>query len=52
VPGRLEDTWLDAIDLRAPGIPIGASLPTPLARDSFQVLDTTSNKFSLGAFDM
>ncbi len=29
-----------------------ASLPTPRARDSFEVLDTTSNKFSLGAFDL
>jgi hypothetical protein len=25
-------------------------LPTPRARDSFEVIDTTSNKFSLAAF--
>jgi hypothetical protein len=25
-------------------------LPTQRARDSFEVLDTTSNKFALGAF--
>ncbi|HWU89848.1 MAG TPA: hypothetical protein VN253_21450, partial [Kofleriaceae bacterium] len=29
---------------------IKGSLPTQRARDSFEVLDTTSNKFSLGAF--
>jgi hypothetical protein len=29
-----------------------SSLPTLRARDSFQILDTTSNKFSLGAFDL
>ncbi len=28
------------------------TLPTSRARDSFQILDTTSNKFSLGAFDL
>jgi hypothetical protein len=27
-------------------------LPTPRARESFEILDTTSNKFSLGAFDL
>jgi hypothetical protein len=27
-----------------------ASLPTPRARDSYEVLDTTSNKFGLAAF--
>jgi len=31
---------------------IKGSLPTQRARDSFQLLDTTSNKFSLGAFDL
>jgi len=31
---------------------IRSLLPTPRARDSFEVLDTTSNKFSLGAFDL
>ena len=31
---------------------IKSSLPTQRARDSFQILDTTSNKFSLGAFDL
>jgi hypothetical protein len=29
---------------------IKASLPTARARDSYEILDTTSNKFSLGAF--
>ena len=28
------------------------TLPTPRGRDSFEVLDTTSNKFSLAAFTM
>jgi len=31
---------------------IRSVLPTPRARDSFEILDTTSNKFSLGAFDL
>lgn len=31
---------------------IRSLLPTPRARESFEVLDTTSNKFSLGAFDL
>jgi 4-amino-4-deoxy-L-arabinose transferase-like glycosyltransferase len=33
---------------RVPGLK--ASLPTPRARDSYEILDTTSNKFSLAAF--
>jgi 4-amino-4-deoxy-L-arabinose transferase-like glycosyltransferase len=31
---------------------IRSLLPTPRARESFEVLNTTSNKFSLGAFDL
>ncbi len=31
---------------------IRSLLPTPRGRESFEVLDTTSNKFSLGAFDL
>ena len=33
---------------RIPGIK--SSLPTQRARDSYEILDTTSNKFSLAAF--
>jgi hypothetical protein len=31
---------------------VRALLPTPRAKESFQVLDTTSNKFSLVGFDL
>jgi hypothetical protein len=31
---------------------IRSLLPTPRGRESFEVLETTSNKFSLGAFDL